>query len=150
FNTVSALGNNVAKREEFIATHKQLVKDAAMLKSKAVPNNSYFNRLFGAKLDAEILYLKVAAFFNFGGRMNRAVDTASQNRSFYRSLTCHKVGDAGILQSEYGLQLVKYSTAYHRYQKSGSQKQIPETAFSENVRTVCNKFVQLRLVQDRV
>ncbi|HET9278676.1 MAG TPA: TlpA disulfide reductase family protein [Flavitalea sp.] len=150
FNNLYKLGTNQKNREEFIAAYNQLIKDASRLKAEAVPGNRYFNRMFAGKLDAEILYLKAAAFFNFGERMNSLMDTVEQRRSFYRSLAGQRFCDARILHSAHGQQLVRYCLGYNLYHKFGSQKQMLETGFTDKAAMVCNDDVRRALVENRM
>ena len=150
FNNLYKLGTNRKNRNEFIEAYNQLTKDAAMLKAKAVPDNRYFNGMFAGKLDAEIQYLKAAAFFNFAERMNALIDTSEALQSFYRSLAGQKFCDAKILHSEQGLQLVNYNLGYNLYQKLGSQKQMLETGFADKAAMVCNGDIRRALVENRI
>jgi thiol-disulfide isomerase/thioredoxin len=108
FNNICKLGANRAKREEFFPAYDAFVRKAEALKKASSTTDSYFNRIFSAKINADIQYVKAGAFFYFNERMNSDCDTSVQHQSFYSSLLSEKLSDASWLASEHGIQLVSY------------------------------------------
>ena len=141
-NDYCKLGSNRAKRDEFIVSYDNLVKEADRLKKKAVLANKYFNALFASKVDAEILYPKAAAFFNFASRMNSGYDSIEKHGSFYQSLAGHKFCNAGLLYSEHGMQLLNYSLSYNLFQQSHDKEKMLATPLGEKAKSLCNDTVR--------
>jgi peroxiredoxin len=150
FNGVCKLGTNRARRDEYIVAYNKLVEQAAELKRKTVSSNGYFNHLFALKLDAEIQYAKAAAFFHYGERMNAGLDSTAERRQFYQPLAKQKFCDAGLLQSEHGLALLKYNLGYQLFQKYGAQEQMLSTSFVEKMKMICNDTVRAAFALDRI
>jgi len=141
-NNYCKLGPIRAKRDEFIAGYDDFVKKADRLKKKAVLVNKHFNNLFTSKVDAEILYPKAAAFFNFASRMNSDYDSTMKHRSFYQSLADQKFCNAGLLYSEHGMQLLKYCLSYNLFQQSHDKEKVLATPFIEKAKSLCNDTVR--------
>jgi peroxiredoxin len=150
FNEVSNLGRNRAKRDEYIIAYKGLVNGAAELKRKTPQGNRYFKQLFTNKLDAEVLYARAAAFFQYGERMNAGLDTVAGRQSFYQPMADQQFCHAGILQSEHGLDLLKYNLGYRLFQKYGTQEQMLATSFVEKIKMICNDTVRAAYAFDRM
>jgi peroxiredoxin len=145
-NDIYKLGNNRYKRDEFISAYGNLVKEAEQLKRNSRTSNQHFNYVFASKVDADILYLKAAAFFFFGSRLNAGYDSTERNRQFYQSLTGKKFCYASILHSEHGLELVKFSMGYNLLRKYGSEKQMLATSFVEKAKSICSDSIRLAYV----
>lgn len=150
FNAVANLGINRAKRDEYIVAYNKLAEHAADLKIKTVSNNRYFKRIFALKLDADLQYLRAAAFFQYGERMNAGLDSAAKHRQFYQPMAKQKFCNAGLLESEYGLTLVKYNLGYQLFQKYGTQEQMLATSFVEKIKMICNDTVRAAYALDRM
>src|SRR5262249_2225822 len=105
-------------------------------------SNAYFNYLFASKIDAEVRYLKAAAFFNYAERMNSVYDSSETHKSFYQSLSNEKFCDAGILNSEHGMQLQKYCLTFNLIQKTGSQLNALKSSFVDKASSLCNDTVR--------
>ena len=148
FNELVKKGANRAKREDFIASYNQLLKDVPALKSKAVPANPFFNRMIAAKLDAELQFLKAGSFFYFGERMNGDYD--AKNAAFYKSQATQKFCDAKLLQSEHGLALLNYVFGYRLLQKYGTQEQMQATPFEQKAKMICSDAVRVAYVSKRM
>jgi thiol-disulfide isomerase/thioredoxin len=138
FNSACNLGINRAKRDEYIVAYNKLLEQATALKKQTVSSNRYFKQLFALKLDADIQYAKAAAFFQYGERMNAGVDTTVKRKPFYQTLAEQRFCNAGLLQSEHGLTLLKYSLGYQLFQKYGTQEQMLATSFADKMKMICN------------
>lgn len=141
-NDYCKLGSNRVNREQFIASYKNFEKDADKLKKMAVLGNAYFNSLFISKIDAEIQYPKAAAFFNFGSRMNAEYDISVAHEPFYKSLANQKFCNSSVLNSEHGLQLLKYCLAYNLFQQSHDKEKVLAAPFAEKAKLLCNDTVR--------
>jgi polyhydroxyalkanoate synthesis regulator protein len=53
-----------------------------------------------------------------------------------------KFCNAGLLQSENGLALLKYNLGYQLFQKYGTQEQMLATSFVEKMKMICNDTVR--------
>jgi len=145
-NNIEKLGTNRSKRDEFIIAYNNLVKEAELLKKNSRTGNKYFNYVFTSKVDADILYLKAAAFFHFGSRLNAGYDSSENHRQFYQSLTGQKFCNASILHSEHGLELVKFCMGYNLTQKYGSVNQMLAASFVEKAKSICSDSIRLAYV----
>jgi len=141
-NSYCEMGSNRKNREEFIEGYDNFIKDAERLKRKAVLPNKYFNRLFNSKIDAEVIYPKAAAFFNFSRRMNSEYDSIEAHKSFYQSLAGKKFCNAGLLYSEHGLQLLNYCLSYNLFLQTADKDKMLGTAVTEKARSLCNDTVR--------
>lgn len=150
FNEVSKLGMNRAKRDEYIIAYNQLLKQSAELIGRSTSNDRYFKHLFTSKLDTDLQYARAAAFFHYGERMNGGLDSITSRRQFYQPLAKQKFCNAGLLQSENGLALLKYNMGYQLFQKYGTQAQMLATSFVEKMKMICNDTVRAVFALDRM
>ncbi|WP_066409060.1 TlpA family protein disulfide reductase [Flavisolibacter tropicus] len=150
FNNYCKQGLFRNKRDQYVADYSILVKQAEELKRKAVSKNQYFNYLFASKVNAELLYAKAAAFFNYGERMNGDVDTNSLNKTFYQALGKQKFTNACVLQSEHGLQLVKYWLGYKLFLKLGQQEKMLAASFIEKANAISNDSIRRAFILDHM
>jgi peroxiredoxin len=141
-NGIVKLGMNKYKREEFISAYDTLVNEVKQLKKNSRTGSQYFNYVFASKVDADILYLKAAAFFNFGSRLNAGYDSTESNQQFYQSMAGQKFCNASILHSEHGLELIRFSIGYNLLKKYGSEKQMLAASFVEKAKSVCNDSIR--------
>jgi thiol-disulfide isomerase/thioredoxin len=142
FNNYCTLGVNRSQRDRFIAGYKNLENEAQRLKKKAVTSNKYFNYLFNSKIDADVRYAKVAAFFNFGERMNAGYDSSELHKPFYQSLSPEQFCDAGLLNSEHGLELVNYYLPFNLFQKTGNIQRALSASIADKASSLCNDTVR--------
>lgn len=142
FNDYCELGTKRQERDSFINAYGQFVQKAEALKKKATLPNKKFNSIFKQKLEADILYPKAAAYFNFTHRMNSTMDTSVNHQSFYRSLKGKQFCNARILQSEHGLDLLKYTVAYNSILTTGSQEKMLATPMVTTAKALCNDTVR--------
>ena len=138
FNNYCKLGANSSKREQYIAAYGNFVKQAQELRKKNISSNKYFNQLFASKIDAEVKYAKIAAYFNYVDRMNAGYDTVENRQAFYNSLINENFCDPGLLHSEHGLQLLNYHLIYDLFQISGDRAKALATPFVEKTNLLCN------------
>jgi hypothetical protein len=150
FNDVFKLGLNRGRRDEYIAAYGKLIEQAKELKRKTPPINRYFKRIFGLKLDADLQYLRAAAFFQFGERMNAGLDTSAKRRQFYQPMAIQRFCTAGVLESEHGLILLKYNMGYQLFQKYGTQEQMLAASFLDKIKMICNDTVRAAYASDRM
>src|SRR6185503_10205468 len=150
FNNVNKLGTNRNQWDEFIVAYYKLVEQAAELKRKVVSNNRYFKRVLSLKLDADLQYARAASFFHYGERMNAGLDSTAKRRQFYQPMAKQKFCNAGLLQSENGLALLKYNLGYQLFQKYGTQEQMLATSFVEKMKMICNDTVRAAYALDRM
>ena len=150
FNAVAKLGMNRAKRDDYIIAYNNLVRRAENLKKEMASNNRYFKNVFVSKLDADLQYLRAAAFFQFGERMNAGLDSTAKRRQFYQPIAKQKFCNTGLLQSEHGLALLKYNLGYQLFQKYGTQEQMLATSFVEKMKMICNDTVRAIFALDRM
>lgn len=141
-NSYCELGSNRKNREEFIAGYGNFIKEAGQLKKKAILSNKYFNRLFISKVDAEIIYPKAAAFFNFARRMNSDYDTSEAHKSFYQSLSGKSFCDGGLMYSEHGLQLLNYCLSYNFFLRTPNKEKMLAIPVTDKARSLCNDTVR--------
>jgi peroxiredoxin len=149
-NGVVMLGMNRAKKDEFVVAYNKLVEQAAELKRKSISNKSYFKKIFALKLDADLKYVKTAAYFNYGTRMNSGLDSVTKRQQFYQPIAKQKNCNTGLLQSENGLTLLKYNLGYQLFQKYGTQEQMLATSFIEKMKMICNDTVRAVFALDRM
>ncbi|HEX3165365.1 MAG TPA: TlpA disulfide reductase family protein [Chitinophagaceae bacterium] len=150
FNAIAKLGANRAKRDDYIIAYNKLVKRAEKLKKEPASNNRYFKNVFASKLDADLQYLRAAAFFQYGERMNSGLDSNSNRRQFYQPMAKQKFCNTGLLQSEHGLALLKYNLGYQLFQKYGTQEQMLATSFVEKIKMICNDTIRAVYALDRM
>jgi peroxiredoxin len=150
FVAIAKLGTNRAKRDDYIIAYNKLVKQAEKLKRDPVSNNRYFKNLLASKLDADLQYARAAAFFHFGERMNSGLDSATNHKQFYQPMAKQKFCNAGLLQSENGLTLLKYNLGYQLFQKYGTQEQMLAISFVEKIKMICNDTVRAAYALDRM
>src|SRR5215203_3490906 len=150
FNDVCKLGTNRAKRDDYIIACNKLVEQAAELKRKTASNNRYFKRVFALKLDTDLQYARAAAFFHYGERMNAGLDSTAKRRQFYQPMAKQKFCNAGLLESEHGLTLLKYNLGYQLFQKYRTQEQMLATSFVEKIKMICNDTVRAAYALDRM
>ena len=150
FNDVCKQGGNRNHRDEYIIAYNKLVEQAAELKRKTVSNNRYFKRVLALKLDADLQYARAASFFHYGERMNAGLDSTASRRQFYQPMGKQKFCNAGLLQSENGLALLKYNLGYQLFQKYGTQEQMLATSFVEKMKMICNDTVRAAYALDRM
>ncbi|HET9434227.1 MAG TPA: hypothetical protein VFO37_10755, partial [Chitinophagaceae bacterium] len=141
-NDYCELGSNRGKREQFIAAYDNFIKKAEQLKKKAVLPNKYFNQLFTSRIEAEIIYPKAAAFFNFGGRMNAEYDTSEVHKFFYQPLAGKRFCNTGLLYSEHGLQLLNYCLSYDLFQQTRDKEKVLATPVTDKARSLCNDTIR--------
>ena len=149
-NGVAKLGINRAQRDDYLIAYNKLVKQAEKLKRESVSNNRYFKNLLASKLDADLQYARAAAFFHYGERMNAGLDSTTNRRQFYQPMAKQKFCNAGLLQSENGLALLKYNLGYQLFQKYGTQEQMLSTSFVEKMKMICNDTVRAAYALDRM
>jgi len=149
-NGVCGMGSNRAKQDEYIIAYNKLVKQATELKRKMVSNNRYFKKVFALKVDADLQYARAAAFFHFGERMNAGLDSTDNRRQFYHPMANQRFCNAGLLQSENGLTLLKYNLGYQLFQKYGTQEQMLATLFVEKMKMICNDTVRAAYALDHM
>jgi len=142
FYAICKLGVNRRKREQFFKAYADFVATANQLKNKCNTSNKYFNHLFAAKIDAEIEYPKVAAFFNFTERMNSEYDSSAAHQYFYQTFAGQQFCSAGLLYSEQGMQLLNYWIAFNLLKQSGNQAQMLATPFATKAKMICNDTVR--------
>ena len=150
FNGVAKLGINRAKREEYIIAYNRLAKQAVDLKQKTVSNSRRFKTLLAFKIAADLQYLRAAAFFQFGERMNAGLDSMASRSQFYQPMAKQEFCNPGLLQSEHGLALLKYSLGYQLFQQYGTQEQMLATSFAEKMKMICNERVRAIFALDRM
>lgn len=150
FNRYCKLGTNRNKREQYIEEYNDLVKQSQDLKTKSTGSNNYFRHLISSKIDAEIKYVKIAAFFNYGERMNSEYDTAAAHRAFYSSLTKENFCDPGLLHSEHGLQLLNYHLTFDLFHNSGNEATALAAPFVEKANLLCNDSLRRAYVLKRM
>src|SRR4030095_16090335 len=150
FNDVCKLGLNRNQRDEYIIAYNKLGEQAAELKRKTGANNRYFKKVFALKLDADLQYVRAAAFFQYGERMNAGLDSTAKRREFYQPMAKQKFCNAGLLQSENGLTLLKYNLGYQLFQKYGTQEKMLATSFVEKMKMICNDTVRAAYALDRM
>jgi peroxiredoxin len=150
YNDVIMLGRIRAKRDEYIIAYNKLVKQATELKGKMVSTNRYFKKILALKMDADLQYARAAAFFHFGERMNAGVDSTASRSEFYQPMAKQQFCNAGLLQSEHGLTLLKYNLGYQLFQKYGTQEQMLATSFVEKMKLICNDTVRAAFALDRM
>jgi hypothetical protein len=150
FNDLCKLGMNRAKRDDYIVAFNKLATQAVDLKRKTPSNNRYFKQLVALKLDTDIEYARAAAFFYFGERMNAGLDSTKEHRQFYQSIASQKFCKTGLLQSENGLTLLKYSLGYQLFQQYRTQQQMLETSFADKMKMICNDTVRVAYALDRM
>ena len=150
FNNVNKLGTNRNQWDEFILAYNKLVEQATDLKRKVISNNRYFKRVLALKLDADLQYVRAASFFHYGERMNAGLDSTTKRRQFYQPMAKQKFCNAGLLQSENGLALLKYNLGYQLFQKYGTQEQMLSTSFVEKMKMICNDTVRAAYALDRM
>jgi thiol-disulfide isomerase/thioredoxin len=149
-NGMYKLGANRTKRDQFIGEYERFIKEASVLKNQNISPNRYFKHVFAAKVDADTRYIKAAAFFNYGSRMNAGYDSTETHRPFYQSLAGQKFCDATILHSEHGLELVKYTLGYNLFKKMGSGEQLPSACFVEKAKSICSDSVRRAYVLNKM
>ena len=151
FNSYCKLGTNWKKREQFIAGYNDdLVKQAQEIKKENSTSNKYFNRLFASKIDAEVKYVKIAAYFNYVERMNASYDTLESRQSFYNSLAKEKYCDPGLLHSQHGLQLLNYHLTFDLFRRSGGKQKALATRFVEKANLLCNDSLRTAYVSNHI
>jgi thiol-disulfide isomerase/thioredoxin len=138
FNKTFGKGNNRNNKEAFFEAYDQLVKKAAQIKKDGLTANKYFNKLFIAKIESELVLLKAGSFFNFGERMNSAYDSAANHKQFYASLNNLKLDNKDILQSEYGITTMDYVLGYQLFHQYGNAQQMLATPFLDKINRVNN------------
>jgi len=150
FNGVCKLGTNRTKRDVYIVAFNKLVEQAAVLKRTTASSSRYFKQMFEMKMDTDIEYARAASFFHFGERMNAGVDSSAERRRFYEPLAKKQFCTAGLLQSEHGLSLLKYTLGYQLFQKYGEQQQMLAVSFPEKIKMICNDTVRAMFAFDRM
>jgi peroxiredoxin len=150
FNAFAKLGANRAKRDDYIIAYNNLVKQAEKLKKETASNNRYFKNVFASKLDTDLQYLRAAAFFLYGERMNSGLDSVAKRQQFYQPMANQKFCNTGLLQSEHGLALLKYNLGYQLFQKYGTQEQMLTTSFVEKMKMICNDTIRAAYALDRM
>jgi peroxiredoxin len=150
FNKVNKLGTNRNQWDEFIVAYNKLAEQAAELKRKTESNNRHFKRILALKLDADLQYARAASFFYYGERMNAGLDSTASRRQFYQPMGKQKFCNAGLIQSENGLALLKYNLGYQLFQKYGTQEQMLATSFVEKMKMICNDTVRAAYALDHM
>jgi thiol-disulfide isomerase/thioredoxin len=141
-NDICRLGANRTKRDVFITAYDAFVRKAEAFKKASVTRDTYFNRLLCAKVDADILYVKAAAFFYFNERMNSVYDTSAAHQHFYETLLTEKFGEPACLASEYGIQLVNYVLGYRRFRQTAAPVQWHAIPFAQKIDQLSNDVVK--------
>jgi thiol-disulfide isomerase/thioredoxin len=141
-NKYCKLGSNKLNREVFISEYDNFVRQGEQLKKKAANTNSFFRHLCSSKINADVKYCKLAAFFNFAERMNYDYDTITSHKSFYQSLSNENFCDGGLLNSEHGLQTLNYQLTFDLFQQSGSKEIALNTSVNDKARSLCNDTVR--------
>ena len=150
FVAIAKLGTNRAKRDDYIIAYNKLVRQAEKLKKDPVSNNRYFKNLLASKLDADLQYLRAAAFFQYGERMNAGLDSTAKRREFYQPMAKQNFCKAGLVHSENGLALLKYNLGYQLFHKYGTQEQMAATSFGDKIKMICNDTVRAAYALDRM
>jgi len=117
FNQSYKQAQNRSQRDQFLESYKQLFTTADELKKTGITGNKYFNKILIDKINTEVLFLKAAAFFNCGERMNAGYDTTTSRQWFYETLGNEKADRADLLQSEHGLEMLNYLLGYQFFQQ---------------------------------
>ena len=142
FNDICSLGANQTKRDAFFTAYDAFVSKAEAFKKASVTGDGYFNRLLAAKVDADILYVKAAAFFYFSERMNSSYDTSAAHQPFYEALLNEKFCEPACLASEHGIQLVNYILGYRQYRQTAAPVKWPAIPFAQKMDQLGNDVVK--------
>ncbi|OQP50014.1 hypothetical protein A4D02_26605 [Niastella koreensis] len=141
-NNICKLGSARTKREDFFPAYEAFVRKGEALKKASAGADAYFNRLFTAKIDADIQFVKAGAFFFFTERMNGDRDTDAKHQLFYSSLLTEKLNDAGLLASEHGLQIVNYILGYRQSAQSTGTLQWWAVPFAQKMNQIGSEKIK--------
>jgi len=133
-------GRNMKQRDNFILMYNDFVSIAEKFKNTVNTSNNYFNKLLKLKVDIDLDYARTAAFFYFNERLNSACDTSLSHREFYQPvLQKGKYCNAQLLNTDHGMDLLKFYTAVHRFIGSKSISEFQKAAFkTPAVEPICN------------
>ncbi|MBO9204699.1 MULTISPECIES: TlpA family protein disulfide reductase [Niastella] len=145
-NNICKLGTFRTKREEFFPAFDAFVRKAESLKKECAATNATFCKIFNAKIDADIQFVKAGAFFYFTERMNGDRDTDAKHQSFYSSLLNDKLSNAGYLASEHGMQIVNYVLGYRKSMQSADPLQWWAVPFAEKMNQIGNEMLKATYV----
>jgi len=140
FNPLCNAGRNMQKRENYFGIYNQFAAKAEAFKNSVHTSNNYFNQLLKLKIDIDIDFARTAAFFYFNERLNSAYDTSTSHRNFYLPvLEKGKYCNAQLLNTDRGMDLLKYYTAVHRFVASKSISEFQKEVFkTPSVDIICN------------
>ncbi len=141
-------GRNMQKRENFFEIYNQFVAKAEAFKNSVHTSNSYFNLLLKLKVDIDLDFARAAAFFYFGHRVNSNYDTSMAHRDFYKPvLQKGKYCDALLLNTDHGMELLRFYISVHRFFESKTVKEFQQASFKTPfVEPVCNDTLKGALV----
>jgi|GEM_PF-1497919 len=142
FNQSYKQAQNRSQRDQFLESYKQLFTTADELKKTGITGNKYFNKILIDKINTEVLFLKAAAFFNCGERMNAGYDTTTSRQWFYETLGNEKADRADLLQSEHGLEMLNYLLGYQFFQQYKNGEQMLAVPFLEKIKKIDNDTVR--------
>lgn len=133
-------GSNRTKRENFFVMYDEFVSKAEIFKNSVNTPNKYFNQLLKLKVDIDLDYARAASFFYFGARYNTDYDTSLSHRNFYKPiLQKGKYCDAQLLNTEHGMDLLKFYTALHRFFELNSISEFQKAPLkTQSVALICN------------
>ena len=141
-------GRNQQKREIFFDIYNQFVAKAEAFKNSVHTSNNYFNQLLKLKVDIDLDFARTAAFFYFNERVLSGYDTSMAHRSFYKPvLQKGKYCDAQLLNTDHGMELLKYYISVHRFFESKNVKEFQQASFkTPYVDPVCSDTLKGALV----
>jgi thiol-disulfide isomerase/thioredoxin len=148
FNPLCNAGRNMQKRENFFEIYNQFIEKAEAFKNSIHTSNNYFNQLMKLKVDIDLDFARTAAFFYFGSRVNSSYDTSMAHRSFYNPvLQKGKYCDALLLNTDHGMELLRFYISVHRFFESKNIKEFQQASFKTPfVEPVCNDTLKGALV----
>ncbi|MDI3321477.1 TlpA family protein disulfide reductase [Pinibacter soli] len=142
FNQSYKQVTNRNQRDQFLETYKTLLATADEIKKTGVTSNKDFNKLLVEKINTEVLFLKAAAFFYAGERMNAGYDTTASRQWFYETLGKEKIDRTDLLQSEHGLEMLNYLLGYQFFQQYKNGEQMLGVPFLEKIKKIENDTVR--------
>ena len=133
-------GRNHQQREKFFVIYNEFVSKAEKFKKAVNTSNKYFNELLKLKVDVDLDFAKTAAFFYFNERVMSGYDTSMLHRNFYESvLQKGRYCDAQVLNTDHGMDLLRFYTAVHRFIGSKNIREFQQAEFkTPAVDPICN------------
>ncbi len=133
-------GRILKQRDNFFVLFNEFVSKAERFKKSISTSNNYFNQLLKLKVDIDLDYARTAAFFYFNERLNSGYDTSSSHRNFYKPvLQKGKYCEAQLLNTDHGMDLLRFYTAVHRFVGAKSVSEFQQAAFkTPAVDPICN------------